>query len=187
MLRSGWVALGVGVAIISCGGSAVIDAEGDGSGGTSSASSSASVTGSVASSTTGGGGCAHRQPPAGLLCVHGELQPNGSEELIPGMPVRIEVRPVGCFSSSCTEVHESSCSVMPISEAEHQASASFCVEDTSAMMGGCTADCGGVPAAACFTEPLAEGGYSVTLDGLTVLFTLPMTTPPGGACTSSAF
>lgn len=109
------------------------------------------------------------------------------EELTADTPVRIELRPQGCYSSSCTMVHEASCQLVSQMGDALVVDGAFCVEDTSSRMPGCTADCGGAGVASCEIGTLAEGGYSVSYGELSVLFTVPMTLPFGGECVGDSF
>jgi hypothetical protein len=165
-----------------CGGTAVIDPEA-GQGGATTGSTTAATT----TTSTGAGGCAFHVPELGSLCVRGSPGPSGEETIDTATPIRFEVAPSGCYSSSCTTVHQASCAVVSDAPPALELHAAFCLEDTSAQQGGCTDDCGGGGIASCDGIFLPEGGYSVNVANLTVLFTVPMTIPPGGACAGDPF
>ena len=124
-------------------------------------------------------------PAPADLCVRGEQGPSG-EQLVPDRPVRFELRPAGCYSSSCTQVVDASCSVMRAGP-ELAVSTNFCLDIESDPTVPCNDDCGGGGLAACSSEALPAGGYSVTAGAFTVLFTLPMSLPAGGLCADVDF
>jgi len=107
---------------------------------------------------------------------------NGGEELVVGGPVRFELRPVGCYSGTCTKIHDVSCQVGEASDDKFELRASFCLEDTSDSFTGCTADCGGGGLAECQVDSVGRGDYVATVDGLTLQFAVGSVLPSGGAC-----
>ena len=74
------------------------------------------------------------------LCVRGFPIDTG-EELSEGVPLMLELRPFGCFSSSCTKTISSACSIEQTGSA-YYASAAICLDTTVDPNTGCTADCG---------------------------------------------
>ena len=123
--------------------------------------------------------------PVATLCVRGTIE-GGAETLSADAPVAIQVSPKGCFSSSCTIQYVTSCAVVageePMSLA---ATGTFCLAPTSDDV--CTPDCSGGGFAKCDSPALAAGDYTVSLEGLTVAFTVPSTLPLGGECVGSPF
>jgi hypothetical protein len=93
------------------------------------------------------------------------------------------VYPMGCFSSSCTIRHTTTCSVSRSGSAL-TLDALFCLADTGSP--ACTADCNGGGFANCDTD-LEAGTYTATLGGLSVTFDAPSTIPAGGICDGSMF
>jgi hypothetical protein len=103
-----------------------------------------------------------------MLCVRGQPDPSGSEHLSPDTPVRFELTPAGCWSSSCTRVHEASCALVAQEGPQLFLDGAFCLEDISAQQGACDPDCGGGGTASCDVGVLPDGGYSASLGALTV-------------------
>jgi hypothetical protein len=93
------------------------------------------------------------------------------------------VYPMGCFSSSCTIQHTTTCSVSRSGSAL-SLDALFCLADTGGPV--CTDDCGGGGSATCDID-LEAGNYTATLGGLSVTFDAPSTIPLGGICDGSPF
>jgi hypothetical protein len=168
---------------------------GDGAGGnsgtttTSSSSSSGGNSGgnSGTTTTTGpggaggqGGACGFEQASAGTLCVRGEADPNGGEQLQAGGRVSFEIIPAGCWSSSCTIVHQASCEISRQEMGVLDLSADFCFEVTSTQP--CTDDCGGGDTAHCGVMSLEAGSYEARIGDLNVAFDVPSKLPNGGSC-----
>lgn len=121
--------------------------------------------------------------PPGKLCVRGTPSIEG-ELLEEGKPLKIQVFPAGCFSSSCTKILDASCAAAgsgPIS-----VEAAFCNEPTGDTV--CTPDCSGAGFADCATAAsLPAGTYEVSLGALSITATVPDTIPFGGICVGSQF
>ena len=123
-----------------------------------------------------------KQYDAGELCVRGT--PSGDGELLAvGDSLQVTVRSSGCFSSSCSKTVQASCAIG--SGAGFEVKANFCIADTSASGGGCTADCGSAHADCSFGQPLAAGEHQVKLGTLAVGFQVPSKLPLGGLCAGS--
>jgi len=136
--------------------------------------------------TGDGGACA--STAVGKLCVRGQFDAASNQEVLTaGGPVRFEVMPKGCFSSSCTVVHEASCKVAVGAGKDYQVTGTFCLEDTSGQQPGCTADCNGGGFANCQENTVAAGSYTATAGGLQVSFTVPSMLPLGGTCVGMQF
>lgn len=133
-----------------------------------------------------GGASTCQNVPVGTLCLRGT--PSGENELLEvGERLRVEVRPGGCHSSSCTVAHVKSCTVSS-SGTNLVATGEFCLSSIGGPGIGCTADCGGGEMAACESdEPLQAGEYTITLGTLSVPFSVPGTLRPGRACVGSQF
>jgi hypothetical protein len=121
----------------------------------------------------------------GSLCVRGFPIDTG-EELSEGVPLMLELRPFGCFSSSCTKTLSSSCSI-ELTGSAYSVSATICLDTTEDPNTGCTADCGGGDTAYCESSARLEAGrHTVTYpDGefdLSVAFVVPSLIPHGGLC-----
>ena len=85
--------------------------------------------------------------------------------------LRIELRPLGCYSSSCTETVIGKCSVEEAA-GNYVASAQICLLVDSS--GICTDDCGGAPSPRCESEtPLSAGTHTVRLGNFSVEFEVP--------------
>lgn len=114
------------------------------------------------------------------------MDPQSNQELLTaGGKVRFQLYPKGCFSSSCTVVHEASCSV--VAGTSFTVAGTFCLEDTSKMGGACTPDCSGGGFANCEEPSVNAGMYTATADGLSVSFEVPSSLPPGGSCAGNQF
>lgn len=100
----------------------------------------------------------------GQLCLESALQV--------GQRARFRVLPEGCFSSSCTQVREASCSVAARSGSTLTLEGLFCLQRVSPS-GDCTSDCGGGGAARCASGPLEAGTYTARLGNLSLTFTVP--------------
>jgi hypothetical protein len=172
--------------LAACAGKSKSDKEGSAAGG----SAGVGMAGESGSSTGGTGGAAGapicERAPVGILCVRGT--PDGENERIAvGDPLRIDVMPSGCYSSSCTDVVVETCSVAG-GAPDFTASAELCHASNADPNVGCTTDCGGGGYAQCESEqPLAPGDYTVTLGELSVSFTVPGTLSIGAACDGSPF
>lgn len=126
--------------------------------------------------------------PEGRLCVRGTPDPQtGQEALTVNGPVEFQVMPKGCFSSSCTKIHEATCSVMLDAAGNFAVQSSFCLENLNLQ--ACTDDCNGGGFANCSPPSgnLGAGTYTATLGNLNVTFTIPSQLPPGGACAGMQF
>jgi hypothetical protein len=121
--------------------------------------------------------------PIGELCVRGTI--SGTEEILEeGDALRIQAIPSGCFSSGCTRVDVSTCSV-ELGDLAHSAQGEFCL---ASFGGDCDPDCGGAGFAECTSEGgLEPGEHTVTLGDLSVTFSVPGVLPLGGICDGSAF
>jgi hypothetical protein len=173
------------------GGSAGSSTGGTGGTGGAGGSSGSDATGGAAGSSSGGSSGSGGAPmcsatPIGLLCVRGT--PDGeNESLEVGDPLRVQLHPQGCFSSSCTEPVVAECSVTG-SGFDLTVTGEFCLASTADPGVGCTADCGGGGFADCEGgQPLAAGDYTVTLGDLSVSFTVPGSLRYDEACDGSQF
>lgn len=112
------------------------------------------------------------------LCVRGTPTDEG-EEIAAGSPVQIQIYPEGCHSSACTVVDEASCTAS-VDGTSIRVDGGFCLHTE----GACTLpDCGGGGTAECETaEALEAGEHTASLDGLSVIFSVPGTVPFGGEC-----
>jgi hypothetical protein len=124
--------------------------------------------------------------PIGTLCVRGT--PDGENESFDvGDPLRVQLHPMGCFSSSCTDAVVTECNVTG-SGPNLTVTGEFCLASTADPMVGCTADCGGGGFADCQAdEPLQAGDYTVTLGDLSVSFTVPGSLRYDENCDGSQF
>jgi hypothetical protein len=109
----------------------------------------------------------------GHLCVLGPLQA--------GQPARFQVRPQGCFSSTCTFIFQAGCAVER-NGSELRLDGLFCLGNIP--VSACTPDCGGGGFAECSSGALAAGIYTAKLGGLELAFTVPSAT---GGCVGNAF
>ena len=140
------------------------------------------------------GPCVRGRPAAvGRLCVRGKRSASGrDEDLLANEPIRFQVFPKGCYSSSCTTVHQARCTVTggsggPGGKGSFVLDALFCLEDTSAPGVGCTADCNGGRFADC-TQLTGVGLFEVSIDNLKLNFAVPSTTTGlGGHCVGDPF
>lgn len=126
--------------------------------------------------------------PAGRLCVRGTPDPqSGQEALMANSPIQFQVMPKGCFSSSCTQIHEASCSVMLDAAGNFAVNSNFCLENLNSP--GCTADCNGGGFANCNSgnTGVGPGNYSAVLGNLMLTFSVPSVLPAGGSCVGSQF
>jgi hypothetical protein len=131
---------------------------------------------------TGEPSCIHY--PAGTLCVRGTPSSAGRDMLVEGDKLRIQVTPDGCFSSSCTSVDVATCAVRGSGTA-FTATSEFCLTE---LHDGtpCTEDCGGGGFAECeASAALSAGTHTVTLDTLSVTFTVPGLLDPDSSCAST--
>jgi len=134
----------------------------------------------------GAGSCAQgAETEVGRLCVRGTVS-GTNEQLAADQPLRIQLYPVGCYSSSCTVRHLTTCSVTTSGNAL-QVEGLFCLENISNPSTGCTSDCNGGGTAECTSGPLPAGSYTVTLGKLSLDVQIPGTVPLGGACEGSQF
>lgn len=102
------------------------------------------------------------QLETGEICVVGTPTSAG-HELVAGMPLTFELRPDGCFSSSCTRLVESSCSFLG-SEQNFMISGFACITREG---DACTDDCGGAPRYTCDAETtLKAGDYTIAASGV---------------------
>lgn len=120
---------------------------------------------------TSGGTCSAGNPAEiGKLC----LQPkDGATTLEVGKPFDVVVMPKGCFSSSCTKVHEKSCTAAIDEAGALVIGAQVCLENTGGPGVPCTADCSGAGQTSCAAPALAAGSYQATLGGLKLSFEVP--------------
>lgn len=120
----------------------------------------------------------------GKLCLQGASSglPPGPETLAVGGHASIVVYPAGCFSSSCTQVYSSGCTLEDRATSTWRVESSFCLAEDHAPGAVCTADCGGGGWAQCVATGLEAGSFSVVAGELSVTFTVPSTIPAGGLC-----
>jgi hypothetical protein len=85
-------------------GCTLIDCPGSGGAGGSTGTGGSSGQGGAASCT---------EPQIGQICIRGR-QGNNGETLSAGDELRVELRPLGCYSSSCTEVVRADCGIQPV-------------------------------------------------------------------------
>jgi hypothetical protein len=180
------LALATSIALVlACSSTTTVFSSGSSNGSGGSGDGGVGADGGGAAGGEGGGAPAcDLEPSAGTLCLRGETRPNGAGEILrEGGPVRFEVWPAGCFSSSCTEVIEVGCSVTSAAGSLVIA-ADFCLADTSDEGQPCTDDCGAVGSAECSIAAVAAGAYDVVLDALSLSFEVPSELPLGGECVS---
>lgn len=120
---------------------------------------------------------------ATVLCVRGTPTKDG-ESIAQGDPIQVQVRPGGCWSSSCTQAVKASCQVTPGNVTTFVA-AEFCLKDTSQEGLPCTADCSGGGFATCSNGTWYNGSWPVTMNGLKVTVEVPSLLPQGGLCAGS--
>jgi hypothetical protein len=120
----------------------------------------------------------------GSMCIVGNPIDSG-DALLPGMPLTLAFRPFGCFSSSCTQLMDSSCAVKADAN-DYYVLANMCLTQNTDPSVGCTDDCGGGGQALCTTEyVLTEGTHTVHLENpyaLDVTFTVPSVVSDGSLC-----
>ncbi len=178
----------VGVGFAGCG--STIDSGGGGSAGQSTGGmNSGGAAGSGGFAGQGGAGgdngvCSNA--PIGRFCVRGAIDAATNQEVLSADgPVQFQVFPKGCFSSSCTKIHEASCTAMEATDNVVQVNGTFCLEDVAAP--ACTADCNGGGFADCAVSTLAAGTYTATLGALQITFDVPSNLPLGGVCVGQQF
>jgi hypothetical protein len=147
-----------------------------------------------------GGACAwnyvHAPPPdvctpadVGVMCVVGAPLDAG-DALTEGMPLELSFRPLGCFSSGCTQAIRSSCDAQP-DGADFVASADICLNGPVEPSTGCTGDCDTSIGAHCLTmNTLTAGTHTVHYPGhpeLDVTFTVPSVVTDGSLCSGKPF
>lgn len=171
-----------------CGSS--VDSGGGGSAGQSTGGMNSGGAGGTGGSGgqagAGGGNGMCSNAPIGRICVRGEVDPSTNQEVLSaGGVVKFQVYPQGCFSSSCTKIHEASCSAMEATGNVVQLNGTFCLEGIPSE--GCTADCNGGGFANCELSTLAAGTYTATLGALQITFDVPSNLPLGGVCIGQQF
>jgi hypothetical protein len=123
--------------------------------------------------------------PIGSLCVEGF--PIGSgDQFNDGIPLMVRLRPVGCFSSSCTRTVSASCAIEADGD-DYLVKGDICLSREGDPGVGCTDDCGGGADVYCETDHrLSEGIKTVRYEGefsLSVTFTVPsIVTDPAELC-----
>jgi hypothetical protein len=123
-------------------------------------------------------------PEVGMICVSGDVQGNNNV-ISADSPVHISLYPKGCFSSSCTDKLETSCSVT--GDSTLTVTGSFLL---STRDGTCTPDCSGGGFAGCDSQNLSPGDHIATVGDLSVNFTVPSSIPLDPAsliCAGSPF
>jgi hypothetical protein len=110
----------------------------------------------------------------------------GVEQLDIGLPIEVQVRPKGCWSSSCTQQVAGWCAVLGTG-ALRDVSAGFCLADTSGAGGGCTDDCGGGGQSTCQLVVEAKGTLTLQHGPMKLQIEVPSQLPPGGKCVGGAF
>lgn len=135
-------------------------------------------------------GCTLGDPfPAGELCIFGAPDPTNPDVTVINANgfVEFELRPAGCFSSSCSVLHRASCS-LERSGSDIFLESTFCLSQDMQPGAVCTPDCGpGYRTDCTLFGGLPEGSYTVQVDGLSLTFDVPSTVPITGLCTGSAF
>lgn len=150
--------------------------------GSDSSDSSGSSDGSASSDV----GPACQPAQVGRFCVLGSPG-NAHDFLEVGAPIRVQVWPKGCFSSSCTQVVAGSCAIGPESPSGFPVAADICLHHASGDV-ACSADCGEVGSATCEASAKWEGGpHTVHVGSLAVTVSVPSAIDMGGACTGSQF
>ncbi len=143
----------------------------------------AGATGGAGGAGGAGGTCTNFE--VGRVCVRGEIDAqNNQEVLTTNGVVRFQLVPKGCFSSSCTIIHEASCTVTPTGPGGFDLSGTFCLGSTS---GACTPDCSGGGFANCEANAVAAGTYAASINGLMLSFDVPSSLPLGGVCVGNPF
>ena len=123
------------------------------------------------------------EAPIAQMCVRGEMTATG-EQLTVGGTASIQLTPEGCFSSSCTIIHEASCDVT-MGLMSLSVDGTFCLGATEDQV--CTADCSGGGWASCESASLVEGTWTAALDNMVLSFEGPSELPFGGVCIGSPF
>jgi len=120
------------------------------------------------------------------LCIRGTPVQNG-EQILEGEEFRIELYPRGCFSSSCTVILDSSCTVTVSGSMRDELLIDGAVcHGTRAGEGvPCTDDCAGGGMEECPVEPLPAKTYFAIYDDLIVAVDVPSVVEPGGRCVST--
>jgi hypothetical protein len=96
--------------------------------------------------------------------------------LVAGMQLGLELRPAGCYSSSCTQLVSSSCNYIGMN-GEYTITPFVCLATEG---DACTDDCGGGGTPLCYPNlVLQEGTYAISLAGTSqwVKFQVPSTNP----------
>lgn len=176
------------IGVAGCG--STIDSGGGGSAGQSTggmnSGGAAGSGGSAGQGGAGGGNGVCSNAPIGRFCVRGEVDAATNQEVLSAdAPVQFQVFPQGCFSSSCTKIHEASCTAMEATDNVVQVNGTFCLEDIAAP--ACTADCNGGGFANCALSTLSAGTYTATLGALQITFDVPSNLPLGGVCVGQQF
>jgi hypothetical protein len=145
-----------------------------GTGGTGGVGGAGGTGGGTGGSDAGPTQCT--DVPPGMLCIDGTptTGPNNEAQMVlnVGDPLRIVVRPSGCWSSSCTDSQIASCSVS--GNQPFVAQARFCLAQLSRP--ACTDDCSGGGFARCESEAtLTAGQHTVKIGNLSLDFTVPST------------
>lgn len=121
----------------------------------------------------------------GQLCVRGTFTAGNVEKLDVGQPIKIQTKPKGCYSSSCTEIHTATCSAT-LDTFATDVTALFCLENIPDP--ACTADCSGGGFANCETPMITTmGTYTVTMGDLMLTVRIPSELPLGGSCVGDPF
>jgi hypothetical protein len=140
-----------------------------GSGGTAGAGSGGTGTSGMAGEG-GAGSCEFAD--IGSFCVVGTPDEVGIVRLKAGMQLGLELRPAGCYSSSCTELVSSSCNYIGMN-GEYSITPFVCLATEG---DACTDDCGGGGTPLCYPNlVLQDGTYAINLSGtsLWVKFQVP--------------
>lgn len=123
--------------------------------------------------------------PIGSLCVEGF--PIGSgDQFNDGIPLMVRLRPMGCFSSSCTKTVSASCAIEADGD-DYLVKGDICLARETDPTVACTDDCGGGGDAYCEADHrLSEGTKTIRYDGefsLSVTITVPsVVTDPAELC-----
>ena len=119
------------------------------------------------------GGCTFGQAAAPARVCLKTTVPGATSFEVGDVP-RLFVSP-GCYSSTCTRIYNSECS-LHVTGNQLTTTSKFCMEDISGG-GGCSPDCGG--GASCqASEGLDAGDYTLKAGNLTIEFSVPMALPP---------
>jgi hypothetical protein len=95
---------------------------------------------------------------------------------VAGESLSVSVEMGDCYSSSCSEDQQASCTVQVVDGATLRVTSQGSYRDTSARQQLCTLDCG-ILTARCATPPLVAGTYTVILGDEHLSVTIPSTTP----------